>query len=93
MTHRDNSAFCNEHSQYMHIFESDLTEIEKVARAFDMVTGQVLDHAQKDLEVYKAMGDKESLVKEQIKMETIAYARGVFNQAFTRVMGRSAWDE
>jgi hypothetical protein len=93
MEHRDNPEFCNEHDQYMHIFESDLSEIDKVARAFDMVTGRVLDHGQKDLEVYKAMGDKESLVKEQIKQETIRFAREAFNQAFKRVMGRSAWDE
>jgi hypothetical protein len=77
----------------MHIFESDLTEVEKVAKAFDIATERFLDHGRKDLEVYKAMGDKESLVKEQIKQETIRFARGVFNQAFKRVMGRSAWDE
>jgi hypothetical protein len=93
MEARDNPQFCDEHDQYMHIFESDLTEVEKVARAFDMATGQFLDHGQKDLEVYRAMGDKEALVKEQIKQETIRFARGVFNQAFKRVMGRSAWDE
>lgn len=93
METRDNQESCYEHDQYMRIFESDLTEIEKVARAFDMVTGQILDHGQKDLEVHKAMGDKESLVKEQIKQETIRFARDAFNQAFKRVMGRSAWDE
>ena len=58
-----------------------------------MATGHLLKHGQKEVEVYKAMGDKESLVKEQIKQETIRYARGVFNDAFKRVMGRSAWDE
>jgi hypothetical protein len=77
----------------MHIFESDLTEVEKVAKAFDMAMERFLYHGQKDLEVYRAMGDKESLVKEQIKQETIRFARGVFNQAFKRVVGRSAWDE
>lgn len=93
MEERGNTEFCGEHEQYMHIFESDLSELEKVARAFDMVTGQVLENGQKDLEVYKAMSDKESLVKEQIKLETVRFARGVFDQAFTRVVGRSAWDE
>ena len=93
MENRNHQESCYEHDEYMHIFESDLTEIEKVARAFDMVTGQALDHGQKELEIYKAMGDKESLVKEHIKQETIRFARGVFNEAFTRVMGRSAWDE
>ena len=81
------------HNQYNQILESDLPEIEKIAQAFELVTGQIIDHGQKDLEIFKAMGDTESLVKEQIKQETLRFARGVFQEAFSRVTGRSAWDE
>jgi len=93
MEQRDNQESCYDHNEYMLIFESDLPEIEKVAQAFDFVTGQLLDYGQKEMELYKAMGDQDSLIKEQIKLETIKFTRGVFNQAFTRVTGRSAWDE
>jgi hypothetical protein len=93
MEQRNNPESCYDHNQYMRIFESDLPEIEKIAQAFGMVTGQILDHGQKEMELFKSMGDQESLVKEQIKLETIRFTRGVFNQAFTRATGRSAWDE
>ncbi len=93
MEQREDQESCYEHNQYMRILESDLPEIDKVAQAFGFITGQILDHGQKDMELFKAMGDQESLIKEQIKLETIRFARGAFNQAFTRVTGRDAWDE
>jgi hypothetical protein len=93
MEQRDNQESCYDHNQYMRIFESDLQEIDKVAQAFGFITGQILDYGKNQMELFKAMGDQESLIKEQIKLETIRFARGTFNEAFTRVTGRSAWDE
>ena len=46
-----------------------------------------------EVELFKAMGDKVSLIKEHIKIETIKFARGLFNEAFKNAVGRSAWDE
>ena len=79
--------------EYKEIFTSDLSEVEKVAQAFDLVTSRVVDHSLKEIELFKAMGDKESLIKEHIKIETIKFARGLFNEAFKNAIGRSAWDE
>ena len=72
----------------MHVLEEVGFEVQ-VPEALNLFAeaGAVVDRENRKVRI------KESLVKEQIKMETITYARGVFNQAFTRVMGRSAWDE
>jgi hypothetical protein len=75
------------------IFEADLPEVEKLTRAFDLVTGRYLEAARKEIELLKAMGDGEALVKEQIKMSTLEHARGIYADCYQRATGRSAWDE
>jgi hypothetical protein len=75
------------------IFKSDRAEIEKLAQAFEWITGQHIQHGELELELLRAMRDEETLVKEQIKLSTIKYLRGVFNDCFQRATGRRAWDE
>ena len=88
-----NKRHNQEHKEYNQIFDSDLPDLEKVAEAFGYVTSQLLDHGQKELELFQAMGDKDSAVKKQINLETIRFTRGVLNEAYQRVTGRKAWDE
>ena len=75
------------------IFRSDRAEIEKLAQAFEWITGQHIYHGELEIELLRAMHDEEMLVKEQIKLSTIKYLRGVFNDCFQRATGRRAWDE
>jgi hypothetical protein len=79
--------------EFDRIIASALPDLEKLAQAFDWVTARVVAHAHQDIELAQAMQDQESVVKHQIKMETLKYARSVFNDCYRRVSGRRAWDE
>ncbi len=75
------------------IAASDLPEAEKLARAFRWVTDQVVKDSQRELEVLRALGDAQALVKEQVKLSTMLHARSIFLQCHLMVTGRKAWDE
>lgn len=53
---------------------ANITEAEKIIRAFDFIVGQHLEHGQREIELARAMQDQESVIREQIKMETLKYA-------------------
>ncbi len=75
------------------IVSSDLAELDKVMQAFDVITSSIVEAAGQEAELSRAMGDRESLVKEQIKMETVKHARAILNDCYMRVTRRRAWDE
>lgn len=75
------------------IFESDLPEVEKLAQAFDRITSRYIECAQQEIELTRAMQDKQALVKEQIKLGMLEHVRGMFHDCYKRVTGRKAWDE
>ena len=68
-------------------------DVEKLAYAFGWITGRILEHTRKDIEVAGAMRDEEALVKQQLKLEVIKHARGIFRDCHRLVTGRKAWDE
>jgi hypothetical protein len=72
---------------------SDLPEVEKVTRAFEWVTGRIIEHTHHEIELAKAIQDQESLVKHYIKLETIKHARSILQQCHQVTLGRRAWDE
>ena len=67
---------------------ADLPEAEKMARIFYHITNSILTHEQQELELLRAMGDRENLIKEQIKLSTMEHARSVFSQCFKWATGR-----
>jgi hypothetical protein len=75
------------------IVASDLPDLEKVTRAFECITGFVIGHAQAEIELARAMQDGEELLKTQIKKETMAHARSIFEHCYRRVTGRRPWHE
>jgi hypothetical protein len=75
------------------IFEQELPELEKVRQGFEWVTGWYLEESQREQEVLQALGDREGLVKEQIKASTIQHARSIFGDCYLRATGRKAWDD
>jgi hypothetical protein len=72
---------------------SDQPEIDKLKAFFGQITDKMVQFAEKEIELAKAMQDRESLVKVQIKMETIKTARGIFSRGYQIATGRKAWDE
>jgi len=75
------------------ILASDLPDLEKLARAFDCITGFVVGHAQAEIELARALQDREEVLKTQIKKETMLYARSIFDTCYRRVTGRRPWHE
>lgn len=78
---------------YLAIFETDLSDVEKISRAFDHVTSLYIQHSEKDIELLRAMSDKDTFIKEQIKMETIKHIRSIFNDCYKRSTGKKAWND
>ena len=73
-------------SEYTELFENTiadptLTDMEKLVRTFHLVTRHYIGHYKHDAEVARAMGDKETAVREEIKAGMIEAARGMFGQA------------
>ena len=75
------------------ILAADLPEATKVARAFEAITGVVLAHAEREIELARAMGDTSEVVRQQIKRETMKAARQILQGCHRRVMGKRGWDE
>lgn len=71
---------------------SDRDGIDKLRAYFDTVTAAILDNAGRDIEVARAMGDHEAVVKHHIVSETIRTARHVFATGYHVATGRQAWD-
>jgi hypothetical protein len=72
---------------------SDMTEAEKIAVAFGHVTGSILDYGRHEIDLAKAMSDREAVIKRQIKVETIKHARGIFEMCYKMMTGKEPWDE
>ena len=75
------------------LLASDLPETVKVARAFEAITGVVLAHTEREIELARAMGDASEVVKQQIKRETMKAARQILQACHRRVTGKRGWDE
>lgn len=73
------------------IMASDLPDVEKIARAFDCITAFVMGHAQAEIELARALQDHDQALKTQIKKETMAYARSIFEFCYRRIAGRRPW--
>lgn len=70
-------------------------QMEKMAAAFEHVSGLFIQNSQNRLELARAMGDNETAVKEQIMAGVMGNAREMFEYCYLLVTGsrRSLWDE
>ena len=74
--------------EYEEIFDSDLSEADKIARAFHFIINSIETHTNNEIELLKAMNDRETLVKEQIKLSTVKHVRDIFNMAYLKATGK-----
>jgi hypothetical protein len=72
---------------------SDRPEIDKLRDFYGRITDLIVENAVKEIELARAMQDREALVKHQIKRETIRTARQIFARGYQIATGRRAWDE
>jgi hypothetical protein len=75
------------------IVASGSPDLTKLAHAFDLVTQQLVDQTHPEIELARAMNDRETVVKQQVKMETMKHAREIFVDCYLRVTGKRPWNE
>jgi hypothetical protein len=75
------------------IQRTDTPEVDKLKEFFGQITAQIIEYAEREIELARAMCDSELLVKHQIKMETIKTAREIFARGYQVATARTAWDE
>jgi len=75
------------------ILASDLPELEKLARAYQFILQEQITHARGEIELQKAIGDEQALVKEQIKIGVMEYSKNTFAYCYLLVTGRKLADE
>jgi hypothetical protein len=64
---------------FRQIFASRRSELEKLTESFQWITAKIIEQGEAEVELLRAMGDQEGVVKEQIKISTIRYAQGIFS--------------
>jgi hypothetical protein len=72
---------------------ADIADAEKLARAFGHITGLIIGHAEKEIDLARAMHDQDTVIKQQIKMETLKHSRHVLDMCYLRLFGGRVWDE
>ena len=75
--------------EFEQILAEDLPETEKLARAYLSILHQQQAYAGHEIELLKAIGDEEKLVKEQIKQSVLKYSAEIFAYCYFRITGRS----
>ena len=76
------------HKDFEAILASDLPEVEKVARAYQWIITDQMAYSRNEIELLKALGDQENLVKEQIKLGMFEYTAGIFAFCYQQATGR-----
>lgn len=76
------------HKDFEAIIASDLPEVEKVARAYQWIITDQMAYSRNEIELLKALGDQENLVKEQIKLGMFEYTSGIFAFCYQQATGR-----
>ncbi|MBE2197934.1 MAG: hypothetical protein IAE79_04940 [Anaerolinea sp.] len=75
---------------YTAIMASDLPEVEKVHEAFKLVTDFYITDGEREMELLRAMSDRENLVKVQIKVSTFRSAQAILSEAFRMASRQTA---
>jgi hypothetical protein len=65
-------------------FALDLPEMEKLQQSFRQLTDMIIQQSENEIELLRALHDQDSLVKEQIKVSTLKYAQGIFEECYRR---------
>lgn len=69
------------------------SDLEKITEAFDYVTRTIIEQSDKDIELNRALGDSDAVIREQIKKSTLIHARSVLNLCHQRVTGKEIYND
>jgi hypothetical protein len=70
------------------ILASDLPDVEKLSRAYQFILDDQMAYGRREIELQKALGDEEALIKEKIKLGVMEYTHGIFAYCYLRVTGK-----
>jgi len=79
--------------QIEEIMAVELSDIEKLSQAYVLIISQHIEICKREIEVCKALGNQEGMIKEQIKANTMEYTLDMFRQLHLRVTGRKVSNE
>ncbi len=75
-------------NEFTDITTGDLPDLDKLVRAYRLVTNQFIDASRREIELQQALGDREAMIKEQIKLGMMETAWEMFEYCYLRVTGR-----
>ena len=70
------------------IMNADIPEIDKLSRAFVFLISEHAEICRREVEVFKALGEREAIIKEQIKANTMEYTLTMFRHLHQQATGR-----
>lgn len=76
------------YQQMQIIFSQPKPEIARMAAGFHWVLDRQLADSKREMELLRALGDREGLVKEQIKHNTIQHTARIFDDCYFRATGQ-----
>ncbi|MBN1261213.1 MAG: hypothetical protein JXB35_11085 [Anaerolineae bacterium] len=75
------------------IMESEGNDVDKLKDMFDWTTRRFVAGCERDIELAKALKDRESTIRAQIRMEVMKSAREIFADCYMRLARRRPWHE
>ena len=69
------------------------SDLDRVMAAYDHITTIIINQADKDIELNRALGDQQAVIREQIKQSTIKHTRSILNQCCMRVTGKEVFND
>jgi len=69
------------------IFSSQAPAIDRLAEGYHYILGQHVEESGREIELLKALGDREQVVKEQIKHSLLQHVLSVFDDCYFRATG------
>ena len=73
--------------------DSDHTPLQQITAGFDYATRLIIEQCDRDIEVNRALGDQQAVIREQIKRQTIIHARGILNTCHVYATRQEVYDE
>ncbi|MCB2178695.1 hypothetical protein KQH61_04690 [bacterium] len=69
------------------IFSTQQPELERLAAGFHLILHRGVVQSEREMELLRALGDRQNLVKEQIKHNTLLHAVKIFDDCYFRSTG------
>lgn len=69
------------------IFSGPQSELDRLAAGFHLILSRAMEDSKREMELLRAMGDRQGLIKEQVKHNTVQHAVKIFDDCYFRTTG------